>query len=102
MFTVKKSARFRSLPTMTTNDQGASSVVGETFESATTVLDINNPSITMVQHTNGKWLPLEINGVVYTSGEVVTLPPPTESSFVSATLTRADGTHVDFDLVPKA
>jgi lysozyme len=75
-YTVEKSARYRSSPTMNTNDQGASSIVGDVFNSETTQIDFNNPAITMVLHPNGKWLPLTIDGVVYTKPESAVPPTP--------------------------
>lgn len=74
-YKVIKSARFRSAPTMKTNDTGASSTVGEMFDSNVTQIDSNNNSITMVQHPNMKWLPLSIDGIVYTEAQAVVLPP---------------------------
>lgn len=74
-YEVKKSARFRSAPTMKTNDTGASSIPGDTFESTKTQADSNNPAILMVQHPNGKWLPMFIEGIVYTQ-ELHSVPQP--------------------------
>lgn len=66
-FKVIKSARYRSLPTMNTNDQGQSSIVNDEFDSpSATRPDTNNAAVTMVQHPNGKWLPMSIDGVEYT------------------------------------
>jgi hypothetical protein len=73
-YKVVKSARFRSIASTTTNDTGASSVVGDIFESTVTKTDINNSAIVMVQHTNGKWLPLSIGTVIYTEEVIGTTP----------------------------
>lgn len=76
-YKVIKSARFRSLPTTTTNDTGASSVVGEVFDSNITQLDTKNSNINMVQHPNGKWLPLYIGSIIYTHPQTDNnFPPP--------------------------
>lgn len=66
-YKVKKPARFRTLPTTDTNDQGASSIVDDVFESPSpTRPDTKVPGIIMVQHSNLKWLPLKIGTVEYT------------------------------------
>ena len=96
MYTVMKSARFRSLPTMTTNDTGASSIVGDTFESTVTQPDTKNPAVIMVQHPNGKWLPIKIDNVEYT--RYTSSTPPVDDDDISVTVTRTDGvTSVDVD-----
>jgi len=84
-YEVVKSARFRSLPTLTTNDTGASSVVGEKFASDIVQTDSNNPSVMMVKHTNGKWLLLESGGVVYTKELTAVTPAPAD-------------THIEIDI----
>ena len=77
-------ARFRSAPTTTTKDAGASSVAGNTFESDTTQADTANPLIQMVKHPNGLWLPLQIGEKIYNAvvaGPVV-IPPIVAENFV--------------------
>lgn len=77
-YKIIRSARFRSIPSTTTSDTGASSVVDELFESSVTKVDSHNAGITMVQHPNGKWLPLTIANVIYTEAQGVVEPPPDE------------------------
>jgi hypothetical protein len=99
MFTVIKSARFRSSSTMHTTDQGESSVVGDTFESDTLVADTVDGKTIMVYHPiKKKWLPTTYNGVLYTSGNVSN-PVPTDSPIVLVVAHKADGTTQEF--VPK-
>jgi exopolysaccharide biosynthesis protein len=77
-FKVINSARFRSSPTMSTNDSGASSIVGEVFESPSIPRpDFNNSSIMMVQHSNLKWLPIQITTTEYTR-QLESTPPPSD------------------------
>lgn len=94
-YKVIKSARFRSQPTMNTNDQGASSIVDDTFQSpSASRQDTNNPAITMVQHPNGMWLPLKIDQTEYTrlisedpNPDPTPTPTPTKPITVSAEIT---------------
>lgn len=86
-FKVIKSARFRSQPTMNTNDQGASSIVGDVFTSpSATRPDTNNPAIIMVQHSNGMWLPIKIDGTEYTrplDADQIPEPPDSTDTFTA-------------------
>jgi lysozyme len=92
-YQVVRSARFRSLPTTTTNDKGSSSEVGDTFESVAVQVDTHNSSITMVQHPNMKWLPLKIGSTEYTKliTTPVPEPEPTDDPYVSAIFTTKSG-----------
>lgn len=96
-YIVKKSARFRSAPTMDTNDTGASSVVGDVFESTVTQIDAHDNVTRMVQYPTGKWLPLVYMGTEFTALQSVTPPPPATDSFPSRyKLTNEDPSHPDF------
>ena len=75
-------------------DWGEESVVGTTFESSITQPDTNNPSITMVKHPNGKWLPLKINTTVYT--EIVTIVVPSTSNKIKSMIVEYDDGTKEF------
>jgi GH25 family lysozyme M1 (1,4-beta-N-acetylmuramidase) len=93
-FKVIKSARFRTQPTVTTNDQGESSVVNTTFESSMTQSDTNNAGTIMVKHPNGKWLPITHLGVEYTRNvtpDPDPEPDPTVPPKVAIDITVTDG-----------
>ena len=53
-------------------------------------------TVTWVQMPDGYWIPLKYKGIEYVKAIVET--PPIKNEFVSATLTRADGTTVEFVL----
>lgn len=75
-FKVVTSARFRSIPSMNTQDKGLSSSVGETFQSET--VNSSDPNVSFVKHPNGMWLPLVWLGTEYTKQVTSTTPIPDE------------------------
>ena len=105
MYKVLISVKERPIASMYSTGGGVVNA-GYQFDSMVTVVGNNvfkpaDYGVTFVQLPSGNWLPMIYKGVEYVTKTETPPPPPTGDEFVSATLTRSDGTTKDFDLIPK-